>query len=82
MVDTNKPIRFYDDRGKCLEFARLTEKLFENKDVCLCKVDDGQTVLFSKKSGEVLTDNYFAWYATNDWAGIEAEFIRIKEENA
>lgn len=82
MIDTKKPVRFYDDRSKCHELAIMESILFENGEVCLCKVDDGQTVLFNIETGEVLTDNYWAWYATNDWAEIEADFKRIKEENA
>jgi hypothetical protein len=56
--------------------------LFENEDLCLCRLDDEQVILFSKKNGEVLSDNYSSWIATNNWAKIEADNERVKRENA
>lgn len=74
MVDTSKPVYFYDDRSKVKEILTMTEVLYENPDVCLCRVNDqaaiGQDigpVLFAKGDlCEVLTTNLEFWYVTNE----------------
>jgi hypothetical protein len=63
-IDTKKNVRFFDDRGKTKGCVYMDEILYENKSVCLCKVE-GDEVLFQKDNGQVLTQNLAFWYAEN-----------------
>lgn len=65
MIDTKKNVRFFDDRGKVKDYVYLDEILYQNKNVCLCKVNADEEVLFQLDTGEVLTQNYAFWYAEN-----------------
>lgn len=70
-VNTKKPIRFYDDRGKEKEKILLDKILFEDEHNCLCTVKADwytkgeEKILFKKSDGTVLTENFTAWYAEN-----------------
>jgi hypothetical protein len=66
-IDTKKPVRFIDDRGRDQEYV-LKTIIFENDAVCLCDLglsDENNPVLFSKVDGTVLTDNLPAYIAEN-----------------
>lgn len=71
MIDTKKPVHFYDDRGKDYSLVKVTHILYEDFHKCLCRVqinnvEEFDVILFDKETGEVLTTNYEFWYATND----------------
>lgn len=65
MIDTKKPVSFYDDRKfeSGVEFC-LSNILYEDEILCLC-TSGNQVILFSKEDGEVLTNNYRYWFARN-----------------
>jgi hypothetical protein len=69
MIDTKKPVRFYDDRNKVKEYFLLKQVLFEDEKECLCISSNGDfadmNVLFNKKTGEVLSKNITGLYAEN-----------------
>lgn len=72
IINTKKPIYFYDDRSKDNSKFKLDEILFENEEVCLCKMintdfilEEKPIILLDKKEKRVLTSNYEFWYATN-----------------
>lgn len=62
-IDTSKSVKFYDDRGKGDDY-HMTEILYQNDDICLCKSDD-LFILFSKITGRVLTSNLQFYIAEN-----------------
>lgn len=77
-INTKRPVRFYDDRGKDKVMFLLKEVLFEDCDICLCVIglekDTGDQildknlkvkVLFEIKTGKVLTENFMFWIAEN-----------------
>ena len=64
MIDTKKPVRFYDDRGKDKKTFEMGAVLYQNERVCLCLIGPDE-VLFSLDDGAVLTVNYQFWYAEN-----------------
>ena len=55
-IDTSKPVIFYSDCGDRYPDCKMTTILFENEELCLCKNDIGDDVLFNKKTGNVLTE--------------------------
>lgn len=70
-IDIEKPVFFYDDRGKSTAHLTVADILFVKGAVVLCEArfpnDDAlHTVLFDRDSREVLTDNFQFWYAAND----------------
>lgn len=70
-IDIEKPVFFYDDRGKTFVRLRVAEILFVKGAMVLCEAkfsdDDAlHTVLFDRDSREVLTENFQFWYAEND----------------
>lgn len=69
-IDIEKPVSFYDDRGKTKARLKVTEILFVKGAVVLCEArfpdDDAlYTVLFDRDSREVLTADFQFWYAEN-----------------
>jgi hypothetical protein len=68
MIDTKKPVYFYDNRGRYETTPTMTQILFEDGSLCLCIFWNigKEIVLFDKNSGEVLTTNYMSWIATNE----------------
>lgn len=67
MIDTSKPVRFYDDRSKDKTVINMTEVLYQNERVCLCLTDLPEVgeVLFSLADGRVKTETLMFWYAQN-----------------
>ena len=67
-INTTKKVRFTSDRGrfKYDDFC-MTEIVFENHKVCLCKSNIDELILFNKVTKEVLTENvsYGNYYAEN-----------------
>ena len=69
-IDTKKPIRFFDDRGKNNSELILDKILYENNTICLGTIKDGELeggpeILFNKINGKVLTENLQFWQAEN-----------------
>ena len=69
-IDIEKPLFFYDDRGKTTARLKVAEVLFVKGAMVLCEArfpdDDAlHTVLFDRDSREVLTENFQFWYAGN-----------------
>ncbi len=67
-INTTKKVRFTSDRGRHkYDDFYMTEIVFENDDVCLCKSDINELILFDKNTREVLTKNveYGNYYAEN-----------------
>jgi hypothetical protein len=72
-INTKKPVRFYDDRGKDKIFLYIKKILYEDNKFCLCQFKgdfesngpNNKTILFKKDTGEVLNGAYDAWYAEN-----------------
>ena len=74
-VDTKKPIRFYDDRGKDKESLFLDKILYEDDEICVVKVkgdmwvgskeSDLHKLMFKKQNGQILNEDYSSWYAEN-----------------
>jgi len=68
VINTKKRVFFYD-KEKIDHDYELKEILFENKEICLCKVimwgDREGHVLFDKTFGEILTKELQFYYATN-----------------
>jgi len=63
MIDTTKPIRFYDDTGSGEDFI-MEEILFENDKVCLCTAGEN-TILFDKHTRVVSCTELDFYYAEN-----------------
>ena len=70
MIDTKKKIRFCGDE-EIEDTLFLTEILFENDEICLCKVDNGQGsenyMLFYKHNGHVLMINSTGKYCAENY---------------
>lgn len=66
-INTKKPMRLFDDRGKVLDKYDIGEIFFEDDDVCLCGIKDTDfsKVLFDKSSGKVLSENFMFWFIEN-----------------
>ena len=72
-VNTKRPIRFYDDRGKGADYIFLDKILFEDDEICLALIkgepeeeeDLLRKIMFRKKDGQVLNVDYDSWYAEN-----------------
>ena len=66
MIDTNKPIRFFDDTAFNIDEMFSINILFNGKKVCVCMTNTGEEIVFEKEEGRVLNDDYNWWYAQND----------------
>lgn len=66
-VNTKRPMRLFDDRGKISEKYEIGEIFFEDDLRCLCGIKGGDfsKVLFDKYSGKVLSENYMFWFVEN-----------------
>lgn len=67
-IDTTKKVRFISDRGnyKYDDFY-MTNIIFEDDEICLCKSNIKELILFDKTTKQVLTENvsYGNYYAEN-----------------
>jgi hypothetical protein len=72
-IDTKKPIRFYDDRGKVKEYFFIEKILYEDNEICVVLIqgelheedDDLRKIMFKKQDGQVMNGYYDSWYAEN-----------------
>lgn len=68
MIDTNKPMRIYDNSGKNKGYSYISEILYEDDNVCLAKIDvdkselyhidEDDLILFSKNTSNSFVDEY------------------------
>ena len=65
MIDTNKPIIFYDDTELGFDEIHSINILFNGKKICVCLTDTGDEIVFEKESGQVLNSDCAWWYAKN-----------------
>lgn len=63
MIDTKKPVIFYDDTSSGIDYP-MDNILFENDVICLCKSEE-ITILFDKHTREVSSKNLDFYYAKN-----------------
>lgn len=66
-INTKRPMRLFDDRGKVSEKYEIGEIFFEDDYHCLCAIKDTDfsKVLFDKSSGKVLSENFMFWFIEN-----------------
>jgi len=66
-INTKRPMRLYDDRGKVLEKYEIGEVHFEDDIHCLCSIKDADfsKILFEKNNGKVVSENFMFWFVEN-----------------
>lgn len=68
MINTNKKVRFSSDCGRHkYDDFYMTDIIFQNEEICLCKSDIDEIILFDKNTRKVLTENVSGgnFYAEN-----------------
>ncbi len=79
IINLEENVFFYDDRSKYDDMLKLSEILYQNKDICLCnakwiieeQITEPVLILFNTQTRQVLMSDYYSWYATNNKAWVE-----------